>query len=106
MRVGVENSIECRNVFTYRLRVEIRSGIDDDDLAVVFQHDRGTCAPVMRIAGMAHRAVAPQRRNSHRRSTSQDGQSSFHLPGVPVEGPGCGGRAKAFVTSTYAMRNS
>src|SRR5215467_35776 len=106
MRVGVENRIQMRDVLADRLDVKIRRGIDQHGLAAVLQHDGWSCPAVVWIVGVANCAITAKRWDAHRRPAAQHGQGRFHRPVVPVAGPGWGGRAIAFVTSTYAIRNS
>ena len=100
VRVGIKHGVDMSNIFADCLRIKVRSGIDQDDFIPELQHDRGAGPAVVRIVGVANSAIAAQSWDAHRRPTAQHGQSRFHLPVVPVAGPGCGGRAIAFVTST------
>jgi hypothetical protein len=63
--MGVEHGIDPRNILAHGLRVKIRSGVDEHDLAVILKHDGRPRPPVVRIARVANGAVASQRGHAH-----------------------------------------
>ena len=65
MGMRVENCVDASNVFADRLRVEVRSGVDQDDLAAILDHHRRSRTAIMRIRRPAHGTVAAERGHAH-----------------------------------------
>src|SRR5260370_20167606 len=103
--VSVEHGVYPLDSLANSLRVEIGSGVDQNNLAAILNHYGRPSAAVVRIGGAAHRAIAANRGHAHGSAAAQHGERGFHRPMVPVAGA-AGGRESAFVTSTYAMRSS
>src|SRR2546427_1588354 len=103
--VGVENCVETANVFADCLFPKVRGCVDQDRAATVFNQNGGPGAPVARIGGMTHGAIAANGRHAHGRTAAQHRKRCLHCCDFPA-GTGCGPLAIALVTSTYAMRSS
>src|SRR5579871_1602691 len=111
MGVRIENGIQPGNPLPDGLCAKVGGCVDQYAAPPVFQHDRGPCAPVMRIAGSADEALAADGRNTHGCAAAQHSQDCIHrllMPGPPIRGPcpGGGALAMAFVISIQAMRSS
>jgi len=68
--VGVEDGVDATDVFPDGLGVEVRAGVDEDDVAVVGEADGGPGATITLVAvggdgGGADRAVTAERGHAH-----------------------------------------
>ena len=103
--VRVKHGVKVANMLADGLLAEVRSGIDEHAFAAVLDQNGRPGTAVVRIAGVAHGAVASDGRNSHRSAAAQHRERGLHRFAAVGAGV-CGGRASALVTSTYAMRSS
>ena len=87
MAVGVQHGVQPRDPLPYGLFAEVRSAVDEDAMAVPFDHHRRPGAAVVRVGGVADRAAASDRGHAHRCPAAQHGhRSRLHLragPGAP-----------------------
>lgn len=68
--VGVKNSVYVSDILADGLCMEVRAGIDQDNVTVIGKAQRGTGTAVAGIPGRrdrrgAYRTVAPERRDAH-----------------------------------------
>src|SRR5438270_12724209 len=73
VRVRIKHCVKPFDLFANCLLAEIRRGVDQYRVAVVFHQDRRAQSPVMRIVRRAYAAVAPNGGNAHGRSAAQHG---------------------------------
>src|SRR5579872_164889 len=99
MCVSVEHSVDVPNPLANRLLTKVRRGIDQDELAGVFDEDRRPQAAIMRIGRRADCAITADGGHAHGRTAAQHGERGSHL--LPESAPvAWGGRDSALVTST------
>src|SRR5579864_4904669 len=112
VRVRIKHRVKPLDLFSNRLLAEIRRGVNQHRVAVVFHQHRRAQSPVMRIVRRAYAAVAPNGRNAHGRSAAQHGESRLHFLSSGGTAPGgmapglVAEVATAFVISIKAMRSS
>src|SRR5260370_29267492 len=107
MGMRVDNGVDGNYVFTNCLFAKVRCGVDENASSLVFHHDRRTCTPVVRIAGMTHGAATADGRYAHRGAASQDGKTSPHFLSRPgLAGGLAAAVARAVVISIHAIRSS
>ncbi len=119
--VGVEDGVDVADVLADGLGVEVRAGVDEDDVVVVGEAERGAGAAIARVSIWrngrgADGAVAAQRRDTHGGAGAEEGEGCFHRSADDARacwaGSGRSGalaaaeRARAWVISRNAMRSS
>ena len=76
--VGVEGGVDAAEVFAEGLGVEVRAGVDEDDVVVVGEADGGAGPPVMGVSGGADGALAAEGGHAHGGSAAEKGEGSLH----------------------------
>src|SRR6185437_7005718 len=96
--MGIENRIQMTDVFPDGLSAKVRSGINQDCFAGIFNEHGRPGALVMRIGRLTYGAIAADCGHAHRSAASEHGKAGLHhFTLLPA---GWGGRARALVTST------
>src|SRR5437588_11613744 len=104
--MSVYNGVHLGDPLPNRLFTEVWRGVNQDGVARVLEHDRWAGTLVVRVGGVAYRTITADCGYPHRGTAAQHGKCCLHRDLGAALGPGWGGRASEFVTSTYAIRSS